>query len=496
MYKAVKIIVTIFICSIFLSCSEEELVESGTGTVSGKVVEAETFLPLANVKISSSPNSSIVYTDESGNFTIPNVLSGDYSFEARKDNYVAKFEGVTVHIDEETLLSFELEPVLNENFPPNTPELVSPINDAINQNLTTTISWTCTDPESDPLTYKVILWNDINSEIVEFENIEDTTFELTGLNYSTKYYWQISVSDGVNLEVNSLVRSFRTLAFPNARYLFTEKNNNNNNVIFTADDLGNKLQITSDATNSYRPRKNTQANKIAFIRTSGGQAHIFTMNPDGSNIFKVTNSVPVTGFNLDHINFCWKTNGSQLIYANFDKLYQINADGSGLMQIFQTPNGKFISECNWSNDGTIIALKVNDLNGYGVEIYTIDTSGAIITNIFSGYGGASSGLHLSVDNSKLVFTRDITEYESNDYRQLDSRIFMYNFSSGLITEIDVQKPTGYNDLDVMFSPNEAELIFVSTSNDGVSLKTITKCGIDSSNTREPLFDNATMPDWK
>jgi Tol biopolymer transport system component len=495
MYRLIKIIAIIFICSLCVSCSEDTLVESGMGVVTGKVVEAETFIPLENVKISSSPNSSTVYTDAEGNFSIQNIVNGTYSFEARKDNYIVKFEGATVNVNAVTVISFELQPKEEENFPPNVPVLVSPIDGAFDQSLSTILTWTCTDPESDVLTYKVILRNDINSDVIEFEGISETTFELTGLNYSTKYYWQIAASDGINPEVNSVVSSFRTLTFPNARYLFVEKVGDNN-VIFTADDSGNKLQLTSNITNSFRPRKNAQANKIAFIRSTGGQAHIYTMSPDGSNVFKVTNSVPIAGFNLDHVNYSWKSNGSQLIYSNFDKLYQINADGSGLMQIFQTPNGKFISECNWSNDSSVIALKVNNLNGYEVEIYTIDILGGVLTNIISGFGGAYGGLHLSVDNNKLIFTRDITEYESNDYRQLDSRIFLYDFTTNITTEIDVQKPAGFNDLDVMFSPNEAEVIFVSTSNDGVSMKSIVKCEIYSSPNREVLFNNATMPDWK
>ena len=495
MIKFVKIFILVSICFFCNSCSEEPLNENGVGSITGKVVEAETFIPLANVKISSSPNSSVVYTDSSGNFTIENISVGDYAFEARKDNFITKFEGATIHLNQTTELTFELSPKEEENFPPSMPILISPNDNVIDQSLSLSLLWSCDDPENDELTYKITLRNDVNSDVIEYESITDTTYVLTGLNYSTKYYWQVTANDGINGDVNSLVRSFRTLIFPNARYLFVEKVNENN-VIYTADDSGNKLQITSDATNSFRPRKNSQANKIAFIRSNGGQAHIYTMNPDGSNIFKVTNSVPINGFDLNHMNFCWKANGSQLLYSNFDKLYQINTDGGGLMQIFQTPNGKFISECNWSNDGSIIVLKVNDVNGYAVEIYTIDISGAILTNVLSGFGGASGGLHLSVDNTKLVFTRDITEYESSDYRQLDSRIFMYDFVLDVITEIDVQKPAGYNDLDVMFSPNEAEVIFVSTSNDGVSIKTITKCEIRSSSSRASLYDNAIMPDWK
>jgi hypothetical protein len=53
------------------------------------------------------------------------------------------------------------------------------------------------------------------------------------------------------------------------------------------------------------------------------------------------------------MEYIWKSD----YYPYFDKLYRINNDGSGLTKIYQTSNGKFISECDWSNDGAKIALK-------------------------------------------------------------------------------------------------------------------------------------------
>jgi hypothetical protein len=55
---------------------------------------------------------------------------------------------------------------------------------------------------------------------------------------------------------------------------------------FIQDVEGNKLQLTNSSINSWRPRKNNQVKKIAFIRASGAQNHIYTMNPDGSGILK------------------------------------------------------------------------------------------------------------------------------------------------------------------------------------------------------------------
>ena len=477
------------------SCSEETLDESGFGTVKGRVVQAITFEPIANAKVSSNPNSSSVFTDVDGYYTIENIKTGDYAFEARKDGYIAKFEAGTVVKDLVIEVIFELEPVEEINQSPTTPVLLTPTDNATDMSLSVNLTWQSTDVELDPLTYKVTLRNDITNEITVFEDITTASYTLTGLNYSTNYFWEVSVSDGINPEVNSLTQSFRTLEFPNARYLFTRKIGDNN-VIFTADDAGNELQITSDATNSFRPRKNIPANKIAFLRTTGGQAHIYTMNPDGSDVFKVTAGIPATGFNLDYYNFSWKSNGSQLIYSNFDKLYKINADGSGLELIFQTPNGKFISECDWSVDSSIIALKVNNLNGYETEVYVINSTGTVIENVISGTMGAIGGLHLSVTNSKLIFTRDITGFESFDYRQLDTRIFQYDFITDLITEINVQKPAGFIDTDVRYSPTEAELIFMSTANDGISQKNILKYTIGVTGSRMEIFENAIMPDWK
>ena len=479
----------------FFSCSEEVIDETGLGTVTGRVLKEITFEPIPNAKISSSPNSNIVFTDSLGNFTMSNIPSGDYSFQAQKDEYVAKFEGVTVIINGSTEVVFELKPQESTNHPPTTPLLTLPTDNAVDQALNINLAWNCTDEDNDALTYEITLRNDSNNDIQTYSDITVKTFTLINLNYATKYYWQVSVSDGTNPKVLSAISSFKTAIFPNARFLFVRKVNGNN-VIFTANDTGNELQITPSSSNSYRPRKNLQANKIAFIKSDGAQEHIYTMNPDGSNVFKVTNSVPITGFNLDFINFSWSGNGSQIIYPNFDKLYKINSDGSGLSQIYQTTNNKFISECDWSSDGSLIALKINDVNGYNAEIIIIDPFGNLVTTVITGVSGAIGGLHFSVNNQKLLFTRDVSGYQAPDYRQLDTTIFMYNFPLDTITQLAVGKPLGTNDLDVRFSPNEADLLFMNTSNDGISVRYIQKYTIGVTGTRVTLYTNGTMPDWK
>lgn len=496
--KNFHLIFALFSVLVLNSCSEDKLAGDEFGTIEGKVVSAVDFKPLANVKVFSSPNSSIAFTDEAGKFVLSNVKVGDYSLEAQKEGYLAKFEPATVLKDKATNVVFELKLSTSSNKPPTVAVLTSPIDNATDQPVELRLNWTATDPDKDVLKYEVTLRKSNSTEVVVFKDLIDPTYLVKDLAYSTKYFWQVSVSDGINAPVQSVVQSFTTINFPNARFLFVRKVNNNN-VIFTGNDTGNVLQITNSSTNSWRPRKNNQANKVAFIQSSGAQNHLYTMNPDGTDIFKVTSAIPIAGFNSDFINFSWNTTGSQIIYPYFDKLYKINKDGSGLTKIYQTTDGKFISECDWSSDGEKIALKVNDANGYNAEIYVINNAGVIVTPVISGVSGAIGGLNFSVDSKRLLFTRDISGFEDPNYRQLDTRIFQYLFSTNLVSEIGAEKPLGTLDLDVRYSPNEAELILVNTSNDGLSIKNIVKYIPSINNlgsSRIVLFMNASMPDWE
>ena len=504
MKRALDILI-ILTLSLFLGCNEDTVDILGIGTITGRVVESKSFDPIENAKVSLNPSNNTVFTNVDGYFRMEEIEAGEYSVSATKEGFLTNFEAATVTLDLEVNVIFEMDDDTALNRPPTAPELKSPTNGVEDQELSLELMWSSTDPENDPLTYWLELKNDVNNDIIKVENIIDTTYVISDLKYGTKYFWQIAATGSINAEVLSLVSTFKTKVNPENRYLYVKKSANNNNVIYSSNFIEediltqNLVQLTTEDQNSWRPRKNNASNLIAFLRTFNNATHLFTMNQDGSNVMQVTNIVPVTGYDLNEVDYSWSSNGDRLLYPNYDKLYVINKDGSGLEQIYQTLDGSFITEVDWSNDGSMIALKTNDIYGYTISIFTIDMSGTVQTTILSGVLGAAGGLNISIDNKLLLYTYDVSEYENADNRQLDTHLFIYDFNTEISSDLSVNKLAGTNDLDPRFSPNEAEIIFVNTSNDGISPNSIYRISlvnIDIDNNRTALFSEAMMPDWE
>lgn len=496
--KSLLYIISIFSMALcMLSCSEDLVDQVQTGTLKGVVVKKGTNQPLKNVKIFTNPSTETVFTKEDGSFEIANIPVGDYSLRAEMSGYLTAFQGINIkNKDQIVSVVFELMDDNSLNSPPSVPELISPTDNSTEQPLSVQLSWSSTDPDSlDILTYKLTVKNDLDEIIIEVNELTETTYTLNDLKFGVTYYWQISVSDGINPAVNSEVFRFKTSETPNNRFHYVRKLNGKYYIV-SANEANTYFELTSLAYDSYRPRMNQNANLIAFLRNVGGNTHIFTIKPDGSSEFQVT-AIPLGGFNNVETDFSWSTNGKDFLYANYNKLYRINKDGSGLENIYTTPDGSFIAECDWSYDGSKIALKTNDANGYNVKIYIIDMLGNTVKTVLENMPGAAGGLNFSVDGNLLLYSRDISGHQEDNYRQLDSHLFIVNLTTDEVRDISIEseKPNGYNDLDPRFSPNNAEVIFTHTSNDGISQKSVHKIILQDSE-RTPLFPDAEMPDWE
>jgi len=491
-----NILLILIVTVLFLGCSEDKIEFEQYGIIKGKIIEANNFEPIKNAKVSISPSNNATFTDENGEYEFLDISEGDYAIKAEKNGFITGYEPTTIKVDKTVNIIIELEKSNALNKPPSVPNPLLPQDNNINESIDVTLSWSeSEDVDNDEVTYKVILRNDLNDNVEYFEDLLETNYHLINLEYGVKYFWQIEATDNINSAVLSSVFSFETNQFPNNRFLFTRVINGNS-VIFSSNELGEEIQITSESENSWRPRKNTTANRIAFLRTYNSETHLFTMKYNGTDVNKVTSTVQPAAFKQSEIDFSWSTNGNKLIYANFDRLYIINKDGSGSLLLYQTDDGNLITECEWSYDSSLIALKTNNNSGYNIKIFTINLSGNTLATILENVNGAAGGLNISVNNQKLIYTYDISSFEDSSYRQLDSHLFMYDFNTSTSTDLSTYKTSGTNDLDPRFSPNESKIIMVNTSSDGISENKIFTLNINDPEIREQLFSNAMMPDWE
>jgi len=487
------------------ACKEDTIDENGTGTLTGTVVSEGDNMPIENVRISTTPASNTVFTNAAGKFVIQNIQVGEYSVQADMDDFLPAFEAANINFaGEEVNVVFELMESTAGNRPPSSPELIYPPDNATDIPLIVDFSWSATDPDNDDISYTLEVLNGSDSEVLLFEEIQDTTFTVQNLRIGVNYFWQVEASDGINPPVQSEVSSFRTMDENTNRFLYVREVNGNN-VIFSGadtddDDDGpneNEIQLTSENKNSFKPRKNNTAGLVAFLRTEGPETHLFSMKPDGSEIRQITSTVPVAGFRQDEIEYTWFNSGSKLYYPNFNKLYAINSNGTGNQLVYETPPNEFITEIAVNEIDNRVVLKTNNALGYEVKIMVIDPeTDTILTTVIENELGAFGGIDYAANGNRVLFTQDVSGFQNGNYRILDARIFEHDLTTGVSIEIDTDKQAGTNDLDAKYSPSEGGVIFVNTPNDGVSQQDIFVARFGAIVVKELVFTQAFMPDWE
>jgi len=218
------LLLSIFTILLF-GCSEDLLDGTQKGTLKGSVRLELTNEPLANVKITTTPSTQTVFSDEEGNFEIlESIPIGDYSVKAELNGYVTEVDAISI-TESEQIVTIVFEMITDEtlNQPPTTPQLISPTNLATDVPNDLTLEWSSTDPDSDSLIYCVLVSNNTNNEQLEFPDLEVDTLALENLNFGTTYTWQVMVSDGINDEVFSESSQFTVRSNPEYRYHYVHK---------------------------------------------------------------------------------------------------------------------------------------------------------------------------------------------------------------------------------------------------------------------------------
>ena len=482
---------------VVVSSCEKTIELHDFGTISGQVLDANDNSPVAGVSISTSPASSTVITDADGRFKIDEVPVGEVIVTAKKIEYRQATATLNLQVGKESIATIMMEKSSGYFQPGGTFRNPEPSNAATVQSVDVMLSWSFEQKNTtDSLFFDVKLFESNNTTPVHLaEGITDYKVEAESLKYSTTYYWQVVASDKDSVIAYSELWSFTTSVFPDNPLLFARATDGVFD-IYTMDTLGGRLlQLTNGKSNiNWNPRVNQIANKVAFVSNRDFNTHIYTMNLEGSDIRKVT-TLPIAGNYNSGTGFCWSPDGSKLLYPHYDKLYLINADGTGLSQFATAPAGQNFTSCDWSAYTNKVVAQTTGNNPYDNEIYMMNANGSGMEIFVDNLPGVIQNPVFSVDGTKVMFTRDLDGLNSPDGRQLNAHIILKNISDTTTIDLSQHKEDGTNDLMPRFSPDGAHIVYVNKRNTSLGVENIMTMRIDGS-ARKLVATDGTMPEWK
>src|SRR5437867_2010009 len=144
--------------------------------------------------------------------------------------------------------------------------------------------------------------------------------------------------------------------------------------------------------------------KTAFVSNRDGNNEIYTMNPDGTGVTRLTFDTVVSHNDLSPT---WSPDGTKIAFAsdrdgNYE-IYTMNADGTGATRL--TTSIRSDLSPAWSPDGTKVAFQSYRDNAYLPEIYVMNVDGSgqtrLTVNTFSDLDPA-----WSPDGTKIAFSTD------------------------------------------------------------------------------------------
>jgi TolB protein len=203
----------------------------------------------------------------------------------------------------------------------------------------------------------------------------------------------------------------------------------------------------------------------------------------------------VDGYHNDGNAFAWDEDEGKILFSHYQKLYEIEKDGTSLRLIAEAPEDMHFREVDVSPDNSqIVALAVDDTI-YHSQIHLMDRDGSNNQVIVDSLQGIVSAPTFSIDGNSILYTHDISGNQDLDGRMLNSHIFRLNLANNETTDLSEDKPTGTNDLNPTYSPTGHKIVFTNVVNDNSEQKEIWMMNPDGGD-REKVLDNGQLPAWK
>ncbi|NIA11512.1 MAG: hypothetical protein GWP10_17780 [Nitrospiraceae bacterium] len=286
-----------------------------------------------NLNITFQQNNSGTYTDL---YTYSNVAcnatySYNWTLSAGTYTWRISYNDGTNYVNS-TDWTFTIAP---GNSPPNAPNTPSPANASINVSLTPTLTWNCTDPNGDPITYDVYFGTTTSPSKVA-SNITSASYAPSTLNLSTTYYWKIVAYDNASLSNTSALWHFTTRGE-------------------TAPTISNPSPANNSTGNAFNPALSIQVNDsendnmtITFYNsdasgTTGTMIAYYSNEPNG------TYTAYPTGMDSYNTTYYWKVVVNDT-FVDSTAIYHFTTMGTG---------SGYNIEIRYEGNGNLVSLDAN-----------------------------------------------------------------------------------------------------------------------------------------
>jgi dipeptidyl aminopeptidase/acylaminoacyl peptidase len=234
-------------------------------------------------------------------------------------------------------------------------------------------------------------------------------------------------------------------------------------------------RLTTSSGANYAPVWSADGTRLAFFSYRDGNNEIYTMNADGTNQTRLTNNTEAEG------SCCWSPDGSKIAFSSYrdggSEIYVMNADGTNQTRLVGSPVDDYGP--SWSPDGSKIAFFSN--RDGANEIYTMNTDGSNQTRLTNNADDDSYPVW-SPDGSKIVF-----------YSLRDGNYEIYTMNADGTGQTN-RSNNPANDYYPSWSPDGSKIVFNSTRDGNFEIYTMNADGSSPARlTNNPADD--VSPAW-